>query len=154
MAWAPPDGEALVNCSVVARESVRFHLWLGEKKLCYGRASFFGDSVETVIVERSAISNVVVMKESPWLRRGLAAFLVFTATFLLVASTEHDRGVLFAALIAYGMAVACVWGTGNQWRLSFSDGKEEHVISQPMARNRASMNVMAKAIQDVAAALE
>jgi hypothetical protein len=150
MSWQPPSESPLVDCSVQPREGVRFDLWVGEKHLCYSRVKTlaFSDPLETVTIERSAVSNVTLRKKSPWALRliGLALIAATTAGVIGFMVGTIDR-FPFVVLLGYVLGGACFVGSSNRWQLSFSVGKKTHTIVQPVASDKRVMTAMAESIQ-------
>lgn len=139
-----------MDCSIEARSGVRFDLRLTEKYLCYSRINSFTfrDPLETVTVERSAITDVELKKKSPIVLRTVGVLLVAATTLgvlgLVNGTVDH---MSFKVLLGYPLGGACFLSSGNRWQLSFSDGKKRHRLVQPVASDRVSMTFMADSLQ-------
>ena len=150
MAWAPiPSEQPLVDCSLVPGEGLRFNLRLTERHLCYSRRSnAASDPLETVIVERRAISNVVLKKLLLWQMQAVGVVLMLATTAGVVAlPVVHSHSLI---LLGYVFGGACFLGSSDRWVLSFSDGTKTHKLVQPVASDTHVMNLMADALQKTA----
>lgn len=152
MAWAPVESEAaLVDCTLEARDGVRFDLFVTDEHLCYSRPKHLtNDPVETVMVERRRITGATFTKKTPWFLYALGLTItVATGAVLVALSFSWRDGLIFGA-VGLGLAAVCFSSAPKRWRLRFSDGERVHTIDQPAARSAEHRDAITSALRATA----
>ena len=159
MAWSPQASESeniLFDCSVLARQGVRFDLLLSDRQLSYSRVKAFAvsDPLETVTVDRNSISDVTLKKLAAWPLRIFGVFMIAGTFFYVLAFAfgQVDR-FHFGALLGIVLGGACFVGSSNRWQLEFRANGKRHRIAQPAASKRTDVEAMATALNNAVRAL-
>jgi hypothetical protein len=160
MGWPSEIAEeerVFVECSERPRRGRRFDLLVTDRRVAYSRTRPFAllDRVELVETPRSAMRDVELRCENPWLLWlvGAALFTVFAwyfQTFLFVDSGAPSAASLLLPLGGSG----CLIGGRHRWVLRWRVGGQLHRVVLPNDFPDRSRYVVANALRAAEDALK
>jgi hypothetical protein len=159
MGWSPILDElelVLVQCNVLARRRVPFHVCLTDQRLLFARRKAFAvsDPNETVSVALADLKAPRLSRVSPWAYWIAGAFLLVIFGLHVAAVAGDASGFEPRSLMLAGAGVLCFLFGRGRWRLIFSARDRMHVIKQPPSSSDYVREQMAGSLREIFRLLE
>jgi hypothetical protein len=159
MSWSPILDElelVLVQCNVMARRRVPFHICLTDQHLLYARRKAFAvsDPIETVSVVLADLEAPRLCRVSPWAYWIGGGLLMAIFALHVAAVADQVNGFEPRSLMLAGAGVLCFLFGRGRWRLEFSARGRAHVIKQPPSSTDYLRDQMAASLREIFRLLE